>query len=692
MPWSLAFQPLLPLWALILIALLGAGVLALRAFTARRGVILRMLAYAMLLALLANPIILREIRKPEPDIAVIVTDNSESEDINDRAKIAVRARTALQQALSKEPNLQTRVLTLGRTDDGTEIFGPLAEQIADIPASQLAGIVLITDGVVHDVPTDIKALAHDAPVHALLTGRPDEADRKLTVLRAPVFGIVGEPVSITLRVDDEGVPQGQAPADAQITISVDGKRLETRTIPTAHEETLPVTLSHGGHNIIEIETDPGPKELTLINNRAVVTPNGVRDLLRVLLVTGEPHAGERTWRDLLKADPSVDLVHFTILRPPEKQDGTPIDELSLIAFPTRDLFEEKLDDFNLIIFDRYRRRGVLPIAYLSNVAAYVERGGALLDAAGPSFASALSLYRTPLAAVLPAQPTGDVIEEPFRVRVTDAGQRHPVTAGLDGANTPGSNTEPKWGRWFRLLDTSPVSGETLLAGPNGRPALVLDHVQQGRVAQLLTDQSWLWARGYDGGGPQAELLRRLAHWLMKEPDLEEEVLSADVVKQNLVITRRTMADHVAPVTVTKPDGSTEAVTLAPTKAGEWRAEMPVSAQGLYHLDDGTLTGLAAVGPLNPREYADLRADASRLKPVTAATGGGVLWLTQLSGDAPSVRRVSPGRVARGRDWIGLRANNAFAVTGLSQFPLLPAPLALLLAGGFLALAWYRESR
>ena len=96
--------------------------------------------------------------------------------------------------------------------------------------------------------------------------------------------------------------------------------------------------------------------------------NGVRDRLRVLLVSGEPHAGERTWRNLLKSDASVDLVHFTILRPPEKQDGVPVDELSLIAFPTRELFIEKIEDFDLIIFDRYRRRGILPSLYLENIA------------------------------------------------------------------------------------------------------------------------------------------------------------------------------------------------------------------------------------------------------------------------------------------------------------------------------------
>ena len=133
----------------------------------------------------------------------------------------------------------------------------------------------------------------------------------------------------------------------------------------------------------------------------MVTIDGVRDKLRVLLVSGEPHAGERTWRNLLKSDANVDLVHFTILRPPEKLDGTPINELSLIAFPVRELFQQRINDFQLIIFDRYARQGIVPPIYLDNIAKYVRNGGAVLVAAGPDYAGPTSIWHTPLDAVLP---------------------------------------------------------------------------------------------------------------------------------------------------------------------------------------------------------------------------------------------------------------------------------------------------
>ena len=230
--------------------------------------------------------------------------------------------------------------------------------------------------------------------------------------------------------------------------------------------------------------------------------NGVRDRLRVLLVSGEPHAGERVWRNLLKSDPSVDLVHFTILRPPEKQDDTPIRELSLIAFPIRELFDTKLDDFDLIIFDRYSRRGVIPDAYLDNVVRYVRNGGALLDAAGPNFGTPMSLARTPLGTILPAEPTGEVYDEGFKPALTDLGRRHPVTEGLPGAGP--RDGEASWGRWFRQVDTRVRhGGVVLMTGDRGDPLLVLDRVGKGRVAQLMSDEMWFWARGFEGGGPQA---------------------------------------------------------------------------------------------------------------------------------------------------------------------------------------------
>jgi len=516
-------------------------------------------------------------------------------------------------------------------------------------------------------------------------GQHNERDRKLTIISAARYAIVGRDAPITLRVDDFGAGPSNL---VDVDIRIDGADKGVRTLTTGRNHTINVPVAHGGENVVELGAAPGPAELTLENNRAVVAISGVRDRLRVLLVSGEPHAGERVWRNLLKADPSVDLVHFTILRPPEKQDITPIDELSLIAFPTRQLFAEKLNQFDLVIFDRYRERGILPLAYFENIASYVENGGALLVSSGPEFAEEMSIYRTPLAAVLPAQPTGEVVAQAFKPIVTAAGLAHPVTGNLPGANA--GSAPPTWGRWFRVIGTKTVSGETLMSGPGDRPLLVLDHIGKGRVAELLSDQTWLWARGYEGGGPQAELLRRLAHWLMKEPELEEERLSASISNGRILIERRTMADNAKPVNLTMPSGIQSVVTLAKAEPGLWRATADASELGLYRLTDGTLNAVAAAGPLNPKEVADMRATDAILHAPAQATGGSVHWLAD--GGVPDIRRVGARARAYGTNWIGLRANHAYRVTSVEQETLLPAWLALILLAGSLLLAWRIEAR
>jgi len=668
------------LWAMAAIAaIITLGSFVLRA----RGAWARGLAFAVLIAALANPLIVHEMREPLPDVAAIIVDHSQSMDVGKRRAEADAAFARIKQELSGDKSLELREGTVqtGEGDSGTQLFAALDSALADVPPERVAGAIVITDGEVHDAPAK---LSLHAPLQALIAGKKDERDRKLTIVSAARFAIVGQNADIALRVDDFGTNEDSY---ANVDVRVDGVDNSTKIVPVGHTTNIEVPIAHGGENVIELSAKPGPAELTLENNRAVVTVSGVRDRLRVLLVSGEPHAGERVWRSLLKADPSVDLVHFTILRPPDKQDSTPIGELSLIAFPTHELFVEKLNQFDLVIFDRYRERGILPLAYFENIANYVQNGGALLVSAGPEFASPQSIYRTPLAGVLPAQPTGDIVAQKFKPVVTDQGLAHPVTRDLQGENQNGK--PPTWGSWFRVIAANAVSGETLMSGPDNKPLLVLDHVGKGRVAELLSDQTWLWARGYEGGGPDAELLRRLAHWLMKEPELEEERLTASIQNGEIAIERRTMAQSAKPVTLTAPSGKTSTVELTKTEPGLWRGAAKVNELGLYRLTDGTLSAVAASGPLNPKEVADMRATDFILAPLARASGGSVHWL---SDGLPSIRRVEPGARASGNDWIGLRRNGAYRVTSVQQHPLLPAWLAVILLLGVLLLAWRVEGR
>ncbi len=681
---SVIFAPHIPAALLGVLIALALLFIAYGFIIGARGTWARGLAFLALILALANPLMVRENREPLADVAVIVVDHSQSMAIGNRKTEADQAAAALQARLKKEPNLEVRTVTVTTNpageDTGTQVFTALGSALADVAPSRVAGAFLITDGEVHDIPPQAKT----TPVHALIAGARGENDRKLTVADAVRYTIVGQTATVVVRVDDLGGGPGGL---AHVSLRIDGANAGARDVVLGRNTPVEVPVTHEGESVVEIEAAPGPAELTLQNNRAVVAINGVRDRLHVLLISGEPNAGERVWRSLLKGDPSVDLVHFTILRDPEKIEPAPMNELALIEFPKRELFQEKLDGFDLIIFDRYGERGILPLGYYQNLSGYVYEGGALLVSAGPEFATYTSIYRTPLSVVLPAQPTGEVITRPFKPMVTAEGQGHPVTAGLPGANT--GNTPPSWGRWFRQIGAQKVMGNVVMSGPGDKPLLVLDRIGKGRVAELLSDQGWLWARGFEGGGPIAELLRRIAHWSMKEPELEEERLTATISGGDLVVERRTMAKAPPPVTVTIPDGKTTPLPLVKTEAGLWRGQMKAEALGLYRVSDGTLSAVAAAGPLNPKEVADMRATDRLLAPVVEQSGGGVVWL---SDGIPEIRRIARGRHMAGDGWMGLAANQASRVTSVDETPLLPAWLALLVLLGTLMLAWRQEGR
>ncbi len=684
---SILYDPLLPWPVLAGFAAVAVVLVLFALWRGLRGWVWRGLAALILLLALANPSMQKEERETLSDIVILVVDQSASQQIGDRPAQTRAALETLSARIKARPNTDLKTVTVldGEGDSGTRLMTALREAMADVPQARLAGALLLTDGQLHDA-----ALAPDmpAPLHVLLTGRKTDWDRRLTVKNAPAFAILGEEVLLTLRVDDEGAVPDKAQR-VPLRISVDGGAEQEFQVPLGKDLELPVTLPHGGMNVIRFTTPTVDGELTGRNNAAVVQINGVRDRLRVLLVSGQPYPGERTWRNLLKSDSSVDLVHFTILRPPEKQDGVPVNELSLIAFPVRELFMDKIGQFDLIIFDRYKLRGILPGLYLRNIRDYVEQGGAVLVAAGPAFASAESLSHSPMADILPADPTARVLEEGYTPTITDLGRRHPVTEGLEEFSPAKTTEGPGWGRWLRQIEVVPKSGDVVMSGVDGRPLLILDRVGEGRVALLTSDQAWLWARGFEGGGPQLELLRRLAHWMMKEPELEEETLWAEAEGQNMTIIRRTLKESVPDVEVTAPDGSTQRLTLQQVTPGRFEASYAGKDIGLYRLNDGVMDAVIALGPAAPREFVETLATGEKLAPMVEATGGGVF---SLEAGLPRVRNVRAGRPAAGRGWLGLVPRNAYLTTDVTLTPLMPTWLMLLLAALFSLGAWLREGR
>ncbi len=698
---AIRFEPALPLWLLAALAALCLIALVLAAFLRARGTPWRFLAFAVLLLWLSGPRVVEETREGLPDIALLVVDESASMQVGTRAALAERARARIEAQARDLPGLELRTVTVPEAgSEGTRLFAGIERGLADIPRSRLAGIIAITDGQAHDIPDSPVA---DAPLHVLIPAKAEEVDRRVRVVEAPGYGIVGKTVTLRVVVEDLGLPNRSLSAGraARLTIRRDGEPPRTEETPPGVEREVEIPITRGGPTVVELSVDPLQGEVSHANNRAVVSINGVRDRLRVLLVSGEPHPGERTWRRLLKADPAVDLVHFTILRPPEKDDMTPLNELALIAFPVRELFQVKIKEFDLIIMDRFANRSTLPPVYLRNIADYVREGGALLMSAGPEFASAFSLAASPLATVLPARPApggNALVEDAFRPEVTALGARHPVTENLPGWK---AGAPPSWGRWYRRIEPANLRGDVILAAPTpggGEPAplLTLEHVGEGRAALLLSDHIWLWSRGHDGGGPQGELLRRIAHWLMKEPELEETALLARIERGQLTVERRTTEDSPPlPLTVTDPDGAATRLAPEPVRPGRSVGTMPAAAPGVWSVSDGVRTAYAAAGAANPVEMADMRATATLLAPQVKATGGSTQWLDGMApilanGGAPNLRRTEPNREASGTGWIGLQRRHDHVVTGISANPLLPSWLALPLILGLALLAWRRE--
>ncbi|MDG3041705.1 hypothetical protein [Roseicyclus marinus] len=687
MAQTILFDPLLPMPMIWALAGFVALVIALALWRGLNGWPFRLLAAGALLAALLNPSLQSEDREPITDIVLVVADASASQRISDRADQTAEALAALEAEIAAM-GMEMRISTVTDAPDngGTLLMAELNRMLAEEPRARIAGAILVTDGQLHDAQ-----LVPDlpAPLHALLTGRDTDWDRRLVIETAPAFGIIGEELMMTLRIEDQGAVPAGLSGRAEIAIALDGGEERTFTVPTNETLQLPLTLEHAGQNVVQFTIPVAEGELTDRNNAAVVQINGIRDRLSVLLVSGEPHPGQRTWRNLLKSDPSVDLVHFTILRPPDRQDGVPVTELSLIAFPTRELFMDSVDDFDLIIFDRYQRRGILPMLYIDNIRRYVEDGGALLLAAGPDYASAASLYRTPLAEILPGRPTARVIEAPFLPEISDLGRRHPVTAGLETEHEPLEGSDQPWGRWMRQIEVTEQSGQTVMTGNDGAPLLMLDRVGEGRVALLASDHAWLWDRGYEGGGPQLEMLRRLAHWMMGEPDLEEEALVAQADGQTIRVTRRTLAEGVGALRVTAPDGTESEIVLEETAPGRFTAEIEGSEQGLYRLAEGELDTVIALGPAAPREFEETIASDAQLLPLTDPLTGAVM---RLEDGMPDLRRVAEGRNASGRGWIGLTPREAYLTTDVTVTPLIAAWLFLLLAAALTVAGWLREGR
>ncbi len=679
---TIVFDPLLPVWGLGAISAIAALISAISLWRNWKSGFFRTIALAALIMLIANPLIREAERTGLNDIALILVDKSASQSLQGRDAVAARIQDDLSEKLEAFDAVETRVIEFDGAEE-TRVVEALQRALADAPRPQLGAVFIVTDGQASDAEVALSGL--EAPVHIVVSGADDEIDRKITLTNAPRYGIVDQSVRVAFRVDDLGYDEellNNAPAP-MVTLRVNGEPVLSEPVPLGEEAGFNAPLTRPGSTVIELEVEARSGELTTRNNIAVLPISAIRDRLRVLLISGEPHPGERVWRNLLKSDPAVDLVHFTILRPIEKNDNTPVSELALIQFPQDELFIEKLTEFDLLIFDRYTYRAVLDSFHFDNIARYVEGGGGVLIAAGPEYNGRRSLAsRRNLSFILPATPAGGAVEAAYRPEITDLGARHPVTAGL--------SEEDYWGRWLRIMPVIQRRGQTLMSGPSSAPLLILDRVNEGRIGLLLSDHVWLWARGFDGGGPHAELLRRIAHWLMKEPELEEEALSLLEDGDALIIKRRTVGDAPDPVRLETPDGQTLDVTLEETDAGTFESRIDNAPRGLYRARAGQLFAIGSVGLAAAPEFQDVVSTTQRLSNLADSAGGGV-FRAGSDARAPTLRRVAGGADYKGERWAGVVRRDAARIESVKDAPAAPPLAWLILIGAALITAWLIES-
>ena len=683
--WTgLEFAPLIGTEWLMALVFLSVLALAPALLKRARGAAARTLFLLAALIVLANPMLVEEERELLPDQALVIVDRSDSQTVGTRRSQIDSALDAIRGSYEGATDLKLRVIEIGvgqSEQGGTRLLGPMAEALAEIPREQFAGAILLSDGLIHDNEEAARIGALAGPVHVLLSGDRLVRDRRLIIEKAPEFALVERPAELIVRVEDSD-RRGEN-RRARLVVRQDGQVVFDRMVRVGIPWPIALVADKRGPMLVEIEAEPLDGEATLKNNRSLLRINALRDRLRVLLISGEPHPGERVWRAALKSDPAVDLIHFTILRLPTSQDATPVRELALIPFPTDELFDVQLDRFDLVIFDRYTLRGVLVMRYLSNLTNYVMKGGAILVSMGPESLSKFNLSNTPLGAILPAVPTGEIMEGGFRPKLTNLGRRHPVTSGLPGA------AEASWGRWFRAVEARLQGGDVLMTGPEGTPLLVLSRAGEGRVAQLLSDQVWMWARGVDGGGPHQAILRRTLHWLMKEPDLEEEALILKSDGRLLTAERRSLTKDGGSITLIAPDGTEQTLDLTAEGDGRSRGSVEIDVPGLYRARDGDREVLAGAGELNPREFAEIVPTEKILSPLAERTGGRIIWLAD---GIPVFRRVPQAADAGGRNWVGLKRREATRTLSLAQTAMIPAWFAVISLLALALLAWWRESR
>ncbi len=678
------FYPLFSYESTFLISLIFILILALYFYFYLKNFFLRIFIFLILLILVFNPLINSMRKLHHKDILIVMYDKTQSVIETKKIDQLIKVKKNIKDIIVDEEKLEIVEIEVNNLNnkDGkiqTKIITNVQKAFQKLEKNRVAGVIIVTDGIIHDLDK-IEEDFIDIPIHFFLLGNKNERDRSIITENIPEYAVVGKPIDFMFKIIDENFQE-----EVSASFILDGMQILTKTFITNINHQIKLPINHAGENLLEIKINNHPNEITFANNYKVFKINGIHEKLRVMLISGEPNMGLRNWRNILNSDPSIELLHFTILRPPSKRDLTPVKELALIPFPSQELFSADISKFSLIILDQYTLQGILPKKYLDNIVDYVIGGGAILNISGQEYLSDRSLLNSSLVNILPTRPEEFFIG-PFLPSLTELGKRHPITNTLEKAFK-----ENKWGKWFSFIKANKISGQTLMSA-NKYPLLIINEVSQGRVAQILSDQSWVWNKDRENKGPLVELLRNTIHWLLKTPELQENYLN--VIKNNNFITLNlnSLNEGDTSAIITSPSGENLFVLMKDNKNGSLFGKFESTEYGKFNIKVNDIEKDFFIGITDSKELEKVSSSSFLINSFFEKNKQYLYSITWLGDSIPKIVKVFNKNNIAGSNWVGLlekkvQKNDTFINKELINWSLI-MPLLLLL----LFMCWYRENR
>ncbi len=679
------FYPLFSNQTILLFTLIFLIILALYFYLSLKYFFLRVCIFLIFLLLITNPMINSMKKKYYNDILIVLYDKTQSVVETKKTRQLLEVKEKIENNIKKLEKLEVVEIEVDNLNNlnnekiDTKIITKLQKTFEKFEKNRVAGVIIVTDGVIHDLEK-IESDFEDIPMHFFLLGKKNERDRSIITESIPEYALVGKPINFIFKIID-----GKFEEDIEATFILDGVEVFSETFAPNINHQINLPISHAGENLLEIKISNHPDEITFANNYKVFKINGIHEKLRVMLISGEPNMGLRNWRNILNSDPSIELLHFTILRPPSKRDLTPVRELALIPFPSQELFSADISKFSLIILDQYTLQGILPKKYLDNIVDYVINGGAILNISGQEYLGDRSLSNSPLANILPAKPESFSTKS-FIPTLTNLGKRHPITNTLEN-----SYKNKKWGKWFSFIKTNQASGQTLMTA-NSHPLLIINEVSDGRIAQILSDQGWVWKKDRENKGPLLKLLRNIIHWLLKTPEFQENYLevfkNGDLITLNL----NSLYQGNTKAIITNPMGKEISVLMKDNKNGSLIGTFESNEYGKFSLNVNDIKKDFFLGVSNSIELERVRSSDFLIDSFFKKNKNYIYSTTWLGSDIPTILKVYSKNNIAGKNWVGLlekkvKKNDIFVKKEFINW-LLVMPLLLLL----LFMCWFRENK